>query len=108
MFGSDFLTFMLEDEPQSFKAAVSSLKALYWKEAINSEIESILQNHTWELVDLPQGCKTLGCKWIFKRKMKADGSIEKYKARLVVKGYKQKEGLDYFDFYSLVTKITSV
>ena len=46
MFGSDFLTFMLEDEPQSFKAAVSSPEAPYWKEAINSEIESILQNHT--------------------------------------------------------------
>ena len=86
---------MLEDEPQSFKAAASCPEAPYWKEAINSEIESILQNHTWELVDLPQGYKTLGCKWIFKRKMKANGSIEKYKARLVDKGYKQKEDLDF-------------
>ena len=93
-FGSEFLTYMLEDEPQSFKEAISTPKAPFWKEAVNSEIESILQNHTWELVDLPLGCKPLGYKWIFKRKLKADGSIDKYKARLVVKGYKQKECMD--------------
>nr|GEX75210.1 retrotransposon protein, putative, Ty1-copia subclass [Tanacetum cinerariifolium] len=50
-----------------------------WKEAIKSKIDSILQNHTWELVDLPHGCKPLGYKWIFK-KMKVDGTIDKYKA----------------------------
>uniref|UniRef100_A0A2N9ISW3 Reverse transcriptase Ty1/copia-type domain-containing protein n=1 Tax=Fagus sylvatica TaxID=28930 RepID=A0A2N9ISW3_FAGSY len=107
-FGPDFLTFMLEDEPQSFKEAMSMPEAPLWKEAVNSEIESILQNHTWELVDLPPGCKPLGYKWIFKRKIKVDGSIDKYKARLVVKGYKQKEGVDYFDTYSPVTRITSI
>ena len=99
---------MLEDEPQSFKEAMSTPEAPLWKKAVNSEIESILQNHTWELVDLPLGCKPLGYKWIFKRKMKADGSIDKYKARLVVKGYKQKEGVDYFNTYSPVTRITSI
>ena len=83
-------------------------EAPLWKEAVNNEIESIMQNHTWELVDLPPGSKPLGYKWIFKRKMKADGSIDKYKARLVVKGYRQKEGLDYFDTYSPVTRITSI
>jgi hypothetical protein len=107
-FGPDFLTYMLEAEPQSYKEAVSSSEAPLWKEAINSEIESILQNHTWELTDLPRGCKPLGYKWIFKRKLKADGSIDKYKARLVVKGYRQTEGLDYFDTYSPVTRITSI
>ena len=83
-------------------------EAPLWKEVVNNEIESIMQNHTWELVDLPPGSKPLGYKWIFKRKMKADGSIDKYKARLVVKGYRQKEGLDYFDTYFPVTRITSI
>ncbi|GJZ38483.1 putative RNA-directed DNA polymerase [Tanacetum coccineum] len=64
-----------------------------WKEAIKSKIDSILQNHTWELVDLHSGCKPLGYKWIFKKKMKADGTIDKYKARLVIKGFRQREGL---------------
>ncbi|GJX31711.1 calcineurin B-like protein 4 [Tanacetum coccineum] len=77
-----------------------------WKEAIKSEIDSILQNHTWELVDLLSGCKPLGYKWIFKKKMKADGTIDKYKARLAIKGFRQQEGLYYFDTYS--TRITPV
>ncbi|KAK9041693.1 hypothetical protein V6N11_016783 [Hibiscus sabdariffa] len=67
-----------------------------------------MQNHTWELVDLPPGIKPLSSKWIFKRKMKVDGTIDKYKARLVIKGYRQKEGLDYFDTYSPVSRITSI
>ena len=107
-FGPDFLTYLLENEPRTFKEAVTSPEAPFWKEAINSEVESILSNHTWKLVDLPPGNKPLQCKWIFKRKMKADGDIDKYKARLVVKGYKQREGLDYFDTYSPVTRITSI
>ena len=99
---------MLEDEPQNFKEAMSTPEAPLWKKVVNSEIESILQNHTWELVDLPLGCKPLGYKWIFKRKMKADGSIDKYKAQLVVKSYKQKEDVDYFNTYSPVTRIISI
>ena len=76
--------------------------------AIQSEIDSILQNHTWKLVDLPPGCKPLSSNWVFKRKRKVDGSIEKYKARLVIKGYKKTEGLDYFDMYSPLTRINSI
>nr|GEZ49197.1 calcineurin B-like protein 4 [Tanacetum cinerariifolium] len=77
-----------------------------WNEAIKSEIDFILQNHTLELVDLLSGCKPLGYKWIFKKKMKADGTIKKYKARLAIKGFRQQKGLYYFDTYS--TRITPV
>ena len=67
-FGPDFLTYMVEAEPRTYKEVVSSTEGPLWKEAIRSEIDSIMQNHTWELVDLPPGCKPLGSKWIFKRK----------------------------------------
>ena len=60
------------------------------------------------MVDLPIGCKTIGCKWVLKRKLKVDGSVEKYKARLVAKGFRQKENIDFFDTYSPVTRITSI
>ncbi|GJU54974.1 retrotransposon protein, putative, ty1-copia subclass [Tanacetum coccineum] len=75
-FGPDFVSFMVENEPMSYREAVTSSEGHQWKEAIKSEIDSILQNHTWELVDLPLGCKPLGYKWIFKKKMKAYGTID--------------------------------
>nr|GEW46038.1 zinc finger, CCHC-type [Tanacetum cinerariifolium] len=80
LFGLDFVLFMVENEPTSYREAVTSSEEHQWKEAIKSEIDSILQNHTWELIDLPPSWKSLCYKWIFKKKMKADGTIDKYKA----------------------------
>ena len=87
---------------------MTSFDAPLWKEAINSDIESIMYDHNWEIVDLPPSAKTIGCKWIFKRKLKPAGSIEKYKACLATKGFKQKKGVDYFDTFAPVTRISSV
>ncbi|KAL0354120.1 UNVERIFIED_CONTAM: putative mitochondrial protein [Sesamum angustifolium] len=56
----------------------------------------------------PPGCTTTGCKWIFKKKLKLDGSVDKYKVRLVAKGFKQNEGMDYFDTYSSVARLTTI
>ncbi|GKD10409.1 zinc finger, CCHC-type containing protein [Tanacetum coccineum] len=64
-------------------------------------MDSIMGNNTWVLADLPPGCKPLGCKWIFKRKLKVDETIEKFKARLVIHGFKQKSRIYYFDTYAL-------
>ena len=77
-----------------------SPNALLWKDVINSEIELIMHNHAWEIVDLPPSTKTIGCKWILRRKQKPDAYVEKYKTRLVVKGFKQKKiGVYYFDTF---------
>ncbi|GKE81176.1 zinc finger, CCHC-type containing protein [Tanacetum coccineum] len=77
------------------------------KEVINDEMNFIMGNNTWVLDNLPPGCKPLGCKWIFKRKLKVDGSIEKGKARLVIQGFRQKSGIDYFDTYALVIDVNA-
>jgi len=63
---------------------------------MQAEIVALENTRTWKLVDLPPNVKPIGCKWIYKIKYYADGSIERYKSRLVAKGYNQIEGLDYF------------
>ena len=75
-FGPDYMTYIVNEEPQTYKAAMESSEAPYWQEAIQSEIDSIVHNNTWKLVDLPSGHKPIGHKWIFKKKLRPDGSIE--------------------------------
>ena len=89
-FGDDFYTYLIENEPSSYFEAISSLDELLWKEAIKTELDYILKNQMWELVDLSSRAKPICYKWIFKRKYFPDGSIKKYKARLVAKGFSQK------------------
>ena len=101
-FGDDFIVYLIDDVPNNLSEAYASPDAEYWKEAVRSEMDSIMSNGTWEITDCPRGCKPIGCKWIFKKKLRPDGTIEKYKARLVAKGFTQKEGEDYFDTYSPV------
>ncbi|XP_071681888.1 uncharacterized mitochondrial protein AtMg00820-like [Lolium perenne] len=71
-------------------------------------MDSIMANGTWEITERPYGCKPLGCKWVFKKKLRPDGTIEKYKARLVAKRYSQKEEEDYFDTYSHVARLATI
>ncbi|GKA45907.1 zinc finger, CCHC-type containing protein [Tanacetum coccineum] len=97
-----------EDDPKTYDEAMKSHDVAFWKEAINDEMDSIMGNNTWVLADLPPGCKPFGCKWIFKRKLKVDRTIEKFKARLVIQGFKQKSGIDYFDTYAPVVRISTI
>nr|GEU52297.1 zinc finger, CCHC-type [Tanacetum cinerariifolium] len=80
---------------RTYNEAMQSWDAAFWKEAIDDEIGSIMENNTWVLSDLPPGCKPLGCKWIFKRKMKVDGTIDKFKARSKSLSQIQVDQLEY-------------
>nr|GEZ49760.1 hypothetical protein [Tanacetum cinerariifolium] len=77
------------NEPASYKAAMLDSKSNKWIDAMNAKIQSMIDNMIWVLVDLPPGCKTVGSKWIFKKKTDMDGIVHTYKARLVAKGYTQ-------------------
>ncbi|XP_026384364.1 uncharacterized protein LOC113279944 [Papaver somniferum] len=97
-----------EGDPKTYDEAISSRDANFWKEAINDEKHSRLTNGTWIYCDLPPGAKAIGCKWISKRKLNVDGTIDKFKAKLVAKGYKQQHCIDYFDTYAPAARITSI
>jgi hypothetical protein len=86
-FGDDFIVYLVDNTSTSIVEPYASPDAHDWKEAAHSEMDSLLSNGTWELFELPFGCKHVGCKWVFKKKLKPDGTIDKYKARLVAKGY---------------------
>ncbi|GJT37508.1 zinc finger, CCHC-type containing protein [Tanacetum coccineum] len=105
---SEILEPRKEKDPRTYDEAMQSRDAAFWKEAIDDEIGSIMENNTWVLSDLLPGCKPLGCKLIIKRKMKVDGTIDKFKAGLVIQGFRQKEGIDYFDTYAPVARITTI
>ncbi|KAK1682932.1 hypothetical protein QYE76_043780 [Lolium multiflorum] len=75
-FGNDFIVYLVDDTPTTISEALASPDADYWKEAVQSEMDSILANGTWELTERPYGCKPVECKWVFKKKLRADGTIE--------------------------------
>lgn len=86
---------MMEDDPINFCQAIEDSNSDKWIKAMNQEYKSIQDNKVWELVPLLEGVKPISCKWIFKTKGDSNGNVERYNARLVAKGYTQKEGIDF-------------
>ncbi|CAI7772635.1 unnamed protein product [Closterium sp. NIES-54] len=92
----------------TLKEALESIDAEEWKNAMESELKSIEESDTWELVELPEGHKAIMSTWFFKIKSDADGNIERYKSRLVAKGYQQKEKVDFKELFAPVVKPTTL
>ena len=87
---------------------MSSPDSEKWLEAMKSEMQSMYDNQVWTLIDPPEGIKTIGCKWIFKKKTDMDGKVHTFKARLVAKGFKQTLGVDYDETFSPVAMLKSI
>ena len=93
------------DEPASFSEAERHPS---WRKAMEEEMASIEENHTWSLVDLPHGRRAIGLKWVYKVKRDENGAVAKNKARLLVKGYAQREGIDYDEVFVPVARLDTV
>ncbi|KAH9664737.1 Integrase catalytic domain-containing protein [Citrus sinensis] len=92
-------------EPQDFEEASRNED---WIKAMNEEMATIVKNKTWEMVNLPNGKETIGLKWIFKIKYNEDGSVQKYKAWLVAKGYSQLRGVDFTETFAPVARMETI
>ncbi|KAL6322358.1 hypothetical protein AAG906_007911 [Vitis piasezkii] len=107
----DYMVYLQEHEydgydafdPVTYQEAIHCPQFISWKEAMDDEMNSMYMNGVWDLVELPYGCKPVGCKWVFKTKRDSSRKIERYKAKLVVKGYSQREGIDFKETFSLVS-----
>ncbi|GJT97353.1 retrotransposon protein, putative, ty1-copia subclass [Tanacetum coccineum] len=95
-------------EPTNYKAALLDPKSNKWLNVMNVKIQSMRDNEVWELVDLPPNGKTVGHKWLFKKKTDMDGAVNTYKARLVAKGFTQTPGIDYVETFSHVADIRAI
>ena len=96
------------DEPTTYEEAMVGPDSEKWLGAMKSEIESMHVNQVWNLVDPPDGVKAIECKWVFKKKTDVDGNVHIYKARLVTKGFRQIQGVDYDETFSPVVMLKSI
>ncbi|GJS60731.1 putative retrotransposon ty1-copia subclass protein [Tanacetum coccineum] len=96
------------DEPLNYKATLLDFEFDKWLEAMNTKMQSIKDNQVWVLVDLPLNGRTVGSKWLFKKKTDMDGYVYTFKARLVAKDYTQTYGVDYGETFSPIADIRAI
>jgi hypothetical protein len=100
-----YLALFTDGDPITFAEAVKSEK---WRKAMDQEIQAIEKNDTWDLTVLPSEGKTIGVKWVFKTKFNENREVEKYKARLIAKGYCQQQGINYAKVFSPVARLDTI
>ncbi|KFD66793.1 LOW QUALITY PROTEIN: hypothetical protein M514_20937, partial [Trichuris suis] len=105
----DYVLLSVDAEvPKSYAEAMRAKESMHWKKAMEDEMQSLAENQTWVLTDLPADKKVLSCRWVLRVKTKADGTVDRYKARLVAKGFAQKYGIDYDETFSPVARFDTV
>jgi Reverse transcriptase (RNA-dependent DNA polymerase) len=97
-----------EEEPKSFRQAINSFDSENWLNAMKEELNSIHENETWILADLPDGRRAIGSKWVFKRKFDENGKVSRFKARLVAQGFSQRYGIDYDECFAPVVRSSTI
>ena len=95
------------DEPECYDEALQDENSNKWELVMKDEMDSLLENQTWELTELPIEKKSLHNKWVYRIKNEHDGS-KRYKAKLVAKGFQQKEGIDYTEIFSPIVKMSII
>ena len=102
-------TFLLQNTDISIpRTPYEALQSFHWKEAMHEEMKALLQNNTWEIVDLPKGKTLVGCRWVFSLKCKLDGSLDRHKARLVAQGYTQTYSINYQETFVPKAKLNAI
>ncbi|KAH9659734.1 protein kinase domain-containing protein [Citrus sinensis] len=104
----DYCTLASHNSTHADLVSSSPVKLPEWRKAMGDEITALEKNNTWTLTHLPDGKKAIGSRWVNKIKYQSDGTIERYKAHLVAKGYTQTEGIDYRATFSPVAKLVTV
>ena len=94
--------------PKSVSEALSGEHSTQWREALNSEYKSLIDNGTWELVPRPEDKNIVGSKWVLKVKKGASGNLDQFKTRFVAKGYSQAQGVDYDEVFSPVARYSAI
>lgn len=94
--------------PETYEEASSSTPSVHWRRAMDTEIASREENQTWTLTMPSKDVKIIPCKWVYCIKTNPDGSVKKYKARLVIKGFRQRQGIDYTQTFSPVVKLSTI
>jgi hypothetical protein len=107
-FHSNFSLSITDDDPRTVREAMDSEDGNIWKRTMDEEMSYLDKNEAWDLLEFPTGRNAIGSKWVFKRKLNAKGKVDKYKGRLVEKGYSQVEGIDFGEIFSPIAMLTSI